>query len=289
MNDFAFVDAHHHLWDHSQLHYAWLTDNVIHDHPIGDYSAIMGNYLMSDMVAEAKGCGLIKSVHLDAADGETDSVRETAWLQDVGETVGLPNAIIARVDLSADDAPAQLDRHMAYGNFRGVRMLSYMGRDFLDDPAFRRGFDALQARDLVYDMDANYQQFEQARDLAAAFPRATIVLGHCGFPRERTIEYFHAWRKGLTRLAEAPNVAVKLSGLGMSDHNWRVESIRPWIETCIESFGPSRAMFASNWPVDKLFSDYRTLIDAYRAIAAPFSADEQRQLFRSTAEGWYRI
>lgn len=286
---FEFVDAHHHLWDLKRLYYGWLTDKPFVGHPSGDYTSIMKDYLVTDLQREGAAVNLIKSVHIETADGETDPVRETEWLQEVADAHGMPNGIIARCDLMAPDAAAQIERNMAFANFRGVRMLSFMGLDFLDAPDFRRGFNELQKRDLVYDMDAGWPQMGKAFDLARAFPRSTIILGHCGFPRERTVPYFHAWRKAIRRLAEAPNVACKLSGLLMVDHDWTVETLRPWIETCIEVFGPSRCMFGTNWPLDGLHSDYPTLINAYRAIVEEYSDDEKRQLFRMTAEGWYRI
>jgi predicted TIM-barrel fold metal-dependent hydrolase len=286
---FAFVDAHHHLWDLGRLYYGWLTDKPFEGHPSGDYSAIKKNYLPMDLKREGAPVNLIKSVHIETADGETDTVRETAWLQEMGDEYGLPNGIIARVDLAAENVASELERHMAYPNFRGVRMLSFIGLDFLDAPAFRRGFDELQKRDLIYDMDAGWPQMGKAFDLARAFPRSTIILGHCGFPKKRTVPYFHEWRKAIRRLAQAENVACKLSGLAMVDHQWTVETIRPWIETCIEEFGPARCMFGTNWPLDSLFSDYPTVVNAYREIVKDYAADEQRQLFRTTAEGWYRI
>lgn len=286
---FAFVDAHHHLWDLDRLYYGWLTDKPFKGHPSGDYSAIMKNYLPSDLKRDGAPVNLIKSVHIETADGETDTVRETAWLQEMADRHGLPNGIIARVDLTAGNAAAELERHMAHANFRGVRMLSFTGLDFLDAPDFRRGFNELQKRNLIYDMDAGWPQMGQAFDLARSFPRSTIILGHCGFPKKRTVPYFHEWRKAIRRLAEAENVACKLSGLAMVDHEWTVETIRPWIETCIEAFGPARSMFGTNWPLDGLFSDYPAIVNAYREIVRDYSADEQRQLFRTTAEGWYRI
>jgi len=286
---FAFVDAHHHLWDLDRLYYGWLTDKPFDGHPSGDYSAIKKNYLPTDLKREGASVNLIKSVHIETADGETDTVSETEWLQEMGDRHGLPNGIIARVDLGAPDAAAQLERHMRFANFRGVRMLSFIGLDFLDAPDFRRGFNELQKRDLIYDMDAGWPQMGKAYDLAAAYPRSTIILGHCGFPKERTAPYFHEWRRAIRRLAQAPNVACKLSGLAMVDHQWTIETIRPWIEACIEAFGPDRCMFGTNWPLDSLFSDYPTVVNAYREIVRDFSADEQRQLFRGTAEGWYRI
>ncbi|WP_137113380.1 amidohydrolase family protein [Mesorhizobium sp. GR13] len=286
---FEFVDVHHHLWDLSRLHYAWLTDKPFEGHPSGDYSSIMKDYLITDLQKEGKPVNLIKSVHIETADGETDPVRETEWLQEVADKHGMPNGIISRGDLMADNPAAELERHMQFANFRGVRMLSFMGLDFLDDQKFRRGFNELQKRDLIYDMDAGWPQMGKAYDLARAFPRATIILGHCGFPRELNVPYFNEWRKGIRHLAQAPNVACKLSGLLMVDHNWTVDSIRPWIETCIESFGPERCMFATNWPLDGLHGDYVSLINAYREIVKHYSEDEQRSMFVTAAEGWYRI
>lgn len=286
---FAFVDAHHHLWDLNRLYYGWLTDNPFDGHPSGDYSSIMKDYLPTDLMKEGSPVNLTKSVHIETADGETDTVRETEWLQEMGETHGLPNAIIARVDLAADNVASELERHMAYANFRGVRMLSFMGLDFLDAPDFRRGFNELQKRDLIYDMDAGWPQMGKAFDLARDYPRSTIILGHCGFPKERTVPYFNEWRKAIHHLAEAENVACKLSGLLMVDHDWSVGSLRPWIETCIEAFGPARCMFGTNWPLDGLHGTYEDLVNAYRDIVKDYSADEQDQMFRRTAEGWYRI
>ena len=286
---FEFVDAHHHLCDLEALYYGWLTDKPFEGHPCGDYSAIKKNYLATDLKSDGASVNLVKSVHIETADGETDPVRETAWLQSVAEEHGLPNGIISRADLMADNAAEQLERQMEYGNFRGVRMLSFFGLDFLDAPEFRRGFDELQKRDLIYDMDAGWPQMGKAYDLAITFPRSTIILGHCGFPKERTVPYFNEWRKAIQKLAQAPNVACKLSGLAMVDHEWTTDKIRPWIEVCIEAFGPNRCMFGTNWPLDGLFSDYPTVVNAYRKIVKDYSPGEQKQLFRTTAEGWYRI
>lgn len=286
---FEFVDAHHHLWDLERLHYGWLTDKPFHDHPSGDYSSIMKDYLVTDLKREGASVNLIKSVHIETADSETDTVRETEWLQEVADQHGLPNGIIARVDLADSEVAHELDRHMAFANFRGVRMLSFFGLDFLDAPDFRSGFDLLQKRDLIYDMDADWPQMGKAYELAEAFPRSTIILGHCGFPKQRSVAYFNEWRKAINHLAQAPNVACKLSGLAMVDHHWTVDSVRPWIEVCIEAFGPRRCMFATNWPLDSLFSDYEAVVRAYREIVKNYSAAEQKQLFRTTAEGWYRI
>ena len=93
----------------------------------------------------------------------------------------------------------------------------------------------------------------------------------------------------MRRLARCPNVFVKLSGYGMTDNRWTVDSIRPFVRGPIEWFGPERAMFGSNFPVDRLMADYDRLWNAYRTLIADLSEPEQAALLGGTAERVYRI
>jgi predicted TIM-barrel fold metal-dependent hydrolase len=84
-------------------------------------------------------------------------------------------------------------------------------------------------------------------------------------------------------------VTAKVSGLGMFDHTWSVESIRPYVEEMLDAFGPGRCMFGSNFPVDRLYSSYPALVDAYRELVAGMSAGEQRAFFYENAVRVYRL
>jgi predicted TIM-barrel fold metal-dependent hydrolase len=101
--------------------------------------------------------------------------------------------------------------------------------------------------------------------------------------------HFDGWRRAMKTLAQAPNVACKISGLGMGDWTWNTESIRPYVEEAISTFGVKRAMFASNFPVDKLFSTYDAIWNAFREITADYSVSERSALFRDNAERFYRL
>jgi predicted TIM-barrel fold metal-dependent hydrolase len=95
----------------------------------------------------------------------------------------------------------------------------------------------------------------------------------------------------MSALGEVENVACKISGFGMVDNKWTIDSIRPWVMHCIEAFGVDRSMFGTNWPVDILFATYLAQTDAYRTIIAEagFSrADQEKMLYRN-AEKFYRI
>jgi predicted TIM-barrel fold metal-dependent hydrolase len=97
------------------------------------------------------------------------------------------------------------------------------------------------------------------------------------------------WRAGMRALATNGNVSVKISGLGMLDHNWTANSIRPIVLEAIDIFGPDRAMFASNFPVDKLYTDYATIFRAFSEITADFTLTERERLFAGTAIEFYDL
>ena len=90
-------------------------------------------------------------------------------------------------------------------------------------------------------------------------------------------------------LAGGSNVVCKISGLGMCDNAWTLDSIRPWVLSCIEAFGVERSFFGSNWPVDRLYSSYGDVVDAYATIIEDFTAQEQAALFHANAERIFRI
>ncbi|MCY3650530.1 MAG: amidohydrolase family protein [Acidimicrobiaceae bacterium] len=283
-----FVDSHHHLWDMDQGHYHWLEEEEPEETAVvGDYSAIRRNYLIGDLLADFEGSSVIKSVHVQAEYGGDDQVWETAWLQQVADAHGYPHAIVAKTDLASEGARAELERHGEHANMRGIRNF-VQGEDLLT-PEFRRGLQALSDLGFSYDLNSTWEGMGEARQAAEMFGDLQFILGHCGVPMERTAEYFDAWRAGMATLAGAPNVACKISGLGMTDHSWTVESIRPWVLECIEVFGVERCMFGSNWPVDSLYSSYRAVVEAYREITADFSADERSALFRRNAEHYYKV
>lgn len=283
-----FIDCHHHLWDLDEGRYLWLEKEDPEEAAVvGDYSAIRRSYRVDDLLADFEGSNVVKSVHVQAEYGGPDQVWETAWLQRIADKHGFPHGIIAKTDLSSDNARAELERHGEHANMRGVR--NFVQGDDLLTPEFRRGLQALLDLGFVYDLNSTWEGMEGARRAAELFPDMQVILGHAGMPLERTEEYFDNWQAAMKHLAQAPNVVVKISGLGMADHNWTVESIRSWVEATIEAFGVERCMFASNWPVDRLYSDYGTVVDAYRTITSAYSQAEQDALFWKNAERVYDI
>ena len=290
MPKFDFVDTHIHLYDmkHPELFYAHWQPGV--PHPVlGDRIQRLAerSYFVEDYIAETRNANVTKAVHVQAAIGSKDPVKETEWLQEAADRTGFPHGIVAYADLRDPGVEHVLERHCQYPNMRGIRDFSYA--DHPVGPDFHRGFALLEKYDLRPSMNAQWQHMETLRDLAGKFPNITIVVDHAGAPAERTPEYFENWKQGMAIAAEADNIRCKISGLGMADNNWTVGSIRPYVLHCIETFGVERCFFGSNWPVDWLFSSYDAVVDAYTEITAGFTRDEQVALFSKNAEMLYNI
>lgn len=287
----AFVDTHVHFYDLQlpDLHYSWMQPGV--SHPVfGALEPIQAQrYWADDYIAETRFANVAKSVHVNAAVRTADPVAETRWLQAFADRVGHPHGIVAEVDLLQPGAQAVIERHLECPNMRGVRDLGVETEGYLRDPVWQRGFALLERYGLVACVDATFEDFATVRALAERSPGLTISLDHCGFPRERSAEYFTGWREALSGLASAPNVVVKISGLGMGDTRWTVDSIRPWVQSCIEAFGVERSFFGTNWPVDRLFSSYPDVLEAYAQVITDFTSTEQEAMFSGNAERIFRI
>ncbi|WNF00809.1 amidohydrolase [Streptomyces luomodiensis] len=295
--DIPLIDPHFHLWNLEENYYPWLSDEVA-PAAWGTYEDLLRNYLLDDYLADATGQNLVKAVHLDVGWDPRDPVGETRWLQSIADRRGFPHGIVGYADLAAPGVEAILDGHARYANFRGIRQsMNYHpdpAKTYLSapevsrTPQWRRGFRALAARGLSFDLQLYYPQMGEFFELATEFPDVQIILNHTGMQVDGP-DHFDAWREGMRVIAQAPNVACKISGLGMGDHDWTVTSIRPYVESALESFGVGRCMFASNFPVDKLFSDYGTIFEAFREITRGYSRDERMALFHDNAARYYRL
>jgi predicted TIM-barrel fold metal-dependent hydrolase len=293
------IDAHHHLWDLERHDYPWLKPTT--RHPAGDLTPICKSYRLEDFLADAQNQDLAKSVHLQAA--MADPVQETAWLQSLADargSRGFPHAIVAYADLADPQVEAVLERHCAHPNVRGIRfMLNYLPGeplycmtdrpDWLADPQWQKGFALLEKYHLSFDLQIYPHQMADAAALAARHPGIQLLLNHTGLPIRRDASYLAAWRDAMRTLAEQPNGAAKISGLGMFEPEWTAATIRPLVLDTIAIFGVDRCLFASNFPVDKLASDYDAISTAFDQITADFSESERRKLFHDNAAHFYRL
>ena len=269
---------------------------------MGDYKALAKTHEVRELLEDADGIEVLKVVHVEAAHDPVDPLAETRWLQLLADTPGnggMPQGIVAYADLSAHDVGDLLAAHAKHPNVRGIRQIlnvhpdplyDYTGRYFMREPAWLAGFALLHSHGLSFDLQIYPAQMPEAAALARRHPDTAIVLNHTGmFVDRSTDKGWRQWRDGMRELASCPNVAVKISGLGMLDHRWTVESLRPLVLETIDAFGTERSMFASNFPVDRLYRDYATLWRAFEAIVQSASDAEKAALFRANAERIYRL
>jgi predicted TIM-barrel fold metal-dependent hydrolase len=190
-----------------------------------------------------------------------------------------------------------LEGHCRYPNLRGIRQMLHEGlvdpanprSSPLEDPVWQRNLSLLRRYGLSFDLQVYYQQMAPAAEVVAKHPDIQFVLCHTGQPVRRDEAGLAGWRQGMRLLAERPNVSVKISGLGMFDRQWTVETIRPFVRETIDIFGAGRCMFASNFPVDGMMSTYGDLWAAFSKLTADFSLAERRQLFSENTRRVYRV
>lgn len=285
--DTPFVDTHVHLWDRRErdLGYAWLDGD---DFPFGDLVAVRtARFSVPELRAEGRLAGLTKVVHMNAASGAGDPVAETAWLQRLADKTGWPDAAVVTCDLAAPDAAEQLARHQAHSVFRGVREIGSATR--FADPAFRRGYAELGRTGGLFFHTVGLENVPAALDLVRAHPGTGFVLDQAGMPPDRRPETFEAWGSMLRALAAEPNTFCKVSSLGMVEPGWTPASRRPWVLAPIEAFGADRVFLGSNWPVERLYSSYTDVVEAFRYTTAELTAGERHAVMAGTAERVFRV
>lgn len=309
------IDAHHHLWAKPGDRY--LAGELMADIASGP-NVVATVFVEGHTGFRTEGPEPLRVV------GETElAVREAeAALSAGGPAVAA--GIVARADLLLGEAVGEvLDAHAeaGRGRFRGIRYSTPWHPDpaargssrmepagLLYDPALRRGLREVERRGLVFDAWMYHSQLGDLVDLARAMPDLRIVLNHLGGPiglgpyAGRRDEVFADWLHWTRRLAALPNLTVKLGGLGMRLSGFvfgdrplpptsaeLAEAWAPYVTAAIEAFGADRAMFESNFPVDKGMASYAAVWNAFARIAAPASKAERHGLFFGTANRAYGL
>lgn len=233
-------------------------------------------------------------------------------------------AIVSFADLTLGEAVEEvLDAHIAAagGRFRGIRHAGGWDaspdvpnshtdppQDLYAQPKFRSGLATLTQMGLSFEAWQYHTQLGEVADLARAVPQASIILNHLGAPlgigpyAGRRAEVLATWRPKMEALAALPNVVLKVGGIGMARYGMGFEKAeRPptsdellavWgdeLRWCIDLFGPHRAMFESNYPVDGESVSYAVLWNAFKKVSTGYTAAERADLFRGTARRVYRI
>jgi predicted TIM-barrel fold metal-dependent hydrolase len=287
---FQIVDAHQHFWDIGKNYYPWLQDEPMIPFRYGDYSAIRKNYLPADYRKDADGYEVVGSVYVEAEWDRKNPVAEMKYIDALRRAERLPTVAVAHAQLDSLDAQSILEQQSAFSFVRSIRHKPRANPSPADgaaggmaDAVWRHGYDLLRRFGLRFDLQTPWWHLHEAAQLARVYPDTQIILNHTGLPADRSPQGLDGWKRAMALLAQCPNVAVKISGIGVPGKSWTADANRNIVLTVVDLFGTGRAMFASNFPVDGLCATFSQIFGGFREIVADFSASDQQLLFRDNA------
>ncbi len=278
----TIIDAHHHLWDYNKAEYGW----------IGDDMAAIRRDFRPDLLAETLSeVGVDGSVVVQAR----QTLQETDRLLAVATDNSVIRGVVGWFPLAEPAVEEAISRRLEGpgGSFlAGVRHVvqDEPDPDFILGSAFNRGVELLKEFNLVYDILVTERQLPQVLDFVDRHRNHQFVLDHIAKPRiaEGVLE---PWKRNITELAKRENVTCKISGLVTEadwDH-WTLESLRPYLDHVVASFGPRQLMFGSDWPVCLVAASYGKWFRTIREYCAAMTADEQKWLMGQCAVETYGL
>ncbi len=294
--DGAVVDAHFHVWNLNDLH--WLAGPV-QPRIFGDYSRMQRDYTIAEYLGDITSANVVKSVYVQTNWPPQNALREVEWVQSVADDFGRPQAIVGFADLASPDLHQLITAQLRCPNLRGLRQQLFWHDnpayrfaprpDLMNDPEWRRGLSIVEQHGLVFELQVFASQMRDAAALARAFPGVQFVLVHAGMLEDTSPDGWVRWREGMSELADAPNVCVKLSGLNTFTRRLSPELIAAIVRDTLGLFGAGRCMFGSNFPIEKMWTDYESLLGAMRQALAHLPPGDQRSVLHDTAVRVYKL
>lgn len=290
------VDAHHHIWRQADL--PWLQGPMV-PRIFGPYEPIRRDYPIEEFLADIAGNGVERSVYVQTNWAKSKAVDEVAWVQAVADSHGWPHAIVGYADLLDEDVGQMLARQAQFPLMRGIRMQLHWHEnemyrfaarpDLMGDTVLRRNLRLIAEHGWSFDLQVFTNQMAGAARLAADTRDVTFVLQHAGMPEDLSVAGRAAWKEGMRRLADRENIVTKLSGLGTFIHRNDDSHIADIVAETVAIFGPERCLFGSNFPIEKLWTDYASLVSTYRSVLATYPEEAQQAMLWDNALRIYRI
>jgi L-fuconolactonase len=272
------IDAHHHLWRYDEEEFGWLDDSM---------AALRRDFLVGDLEQALASA----SVHAAVAVQARQSVFETRFLLQSAKESSAICAVVGWVPLRSMALSTVLDEFVDQSKLVGVREIA-QGQPvgFLDDESFNQGIRELTSRGLTYDVLIYENQLEEVTRFVQRHPQQKFVLDHAAKPKIAAGE-LKPWRNNIKQLGDCDNTSCKLSGLVTEAawKDWNLDTLRPYLDTCVEAFGPKRLMAGSDWPVCLVATEYACWWSVLEEYFADFSEEERHDVFGRNAIEFYGI
>jgi L-fuconolactonase len=291
----VIVDSHFHIW--WQKDQPWLNGPMV-PRIFGPYEPIRRDYPITEYLGDLQGLGIRKGVYVQTNWAKHDFEKEVAWLSETARENGWPHAIVGYTDFTVDDVRPQLDRLKTYPLLRGVRMQLHWHQvpeyrfapdaKQVIDPVVRRNIARLKDYGLAFDLQLFPDQMADGAELVAENPQTEFVMTHAGMLVDTQPATVEAWRNGLRHFAGMKNFSAKLSGLGTFVHRNDPALISLIVDNAVEILGSDHLMFGSNFPIEKLWTDYPTLFATHKVAAEKHGAAKAADMLGGTAMRVYR-
>jgi len=273
------VDAHQHFWKYNPAEYEWIDDSM---------AAIRRDFLPEDLELELERNEFHGSVAVQAR----QTLEETRWLLELAERSSKILGVVGWVDLCSADVRAQLSVLARNRKLVGIRHIVQSEPDdrFLLRQDFVRGITTLEEFDLAYDILIYTKHLPVAAEFVERFPKQRFVLDHLAKPAIK-LQEIESWAAGVRRLAAFPNAFCKLSGLVTEAdwQRWKPEDIAPYLDIAFETFGASRLMIGSDWPVCLVADSYNRTIDVVKNYLQGYPAETRDAVLGENARRFWRL
>ena len=273
------IDAHHHLWTYSEAEYGWIGD---------DMAGIRRDFLVPQLRETLAGSGIEAAVTVQAR----QSMEETRWLLDLAKDEPVMAGVVGWAPLVEPQIAGILEEFAAAPKLVGLRhvLQGEAEKGWMLRPEFGRGLRELERRGLCYDLLILSHQLGEAIELVDRHPGLSFVLDHVAKPRIKAGD-LEPWSSELRELARRPHVSCKISGMVTEAdlRHWTEAQLTPYIETCMEAFGPKRLMFGSDWPVCEAACAHARWVQVLERQTSTLSADERAAFWGGTATRIYGL
>lgn len=279
------IDAHHHCWQLGANGCTW---------PTSDLAPIYRDCGLPEFIALAQAAGITGSVLVQSQPCDAD----TDYLLQLADECDFIKAVVGWVDLAAAGAPARIAHLAQHPKLRGLRpMLQGLAEhDWILRPELEPALVAMQQHQLAFDALIFPRHLPYIEQLAERYPALAIVIDHAAKPALGSGTQPAAdWCAAIQSIARWPNVACKISGLATEANAQQgAESLAPYIKHLLNSFGPARLMWGSDWPVlglapNKALASYENWLKLVQSCLVGYKSDEIESVFIGASSRFYRI
>ncbi len=272
------IDAHQHFWALARGDYGWLTPEL---------AAIYRDFTPGDLAPLLEVAGIDGTVLVQAA----PTVAETEYMLSLADQTPVIKGVVGWVDFEAEDAPTQIERLAAHPALVGLRPMiqDIDDPDWITREALIPAFEAVQQHDLTFDALTLPVHLAPLYELLARQPKLRVIIDHGSKPLIRDGALF-GWAEDIAALARDTQAWCKLSGLVTeAASDWSIEDLRPYVDHLLDTFGPSRLIWGSDWPVCTLASSYQRWVDTTEMLLSALSEIERNAVLGGNAARAYNL